>query len=414
MTFHSLCAHCERCPEECDESCTRQRHQEVVAEQTYKNTSAADGFPDKAWAILHAASSPLPQSQGNISHVPDLGFDFFVGGVNVRYNVTVEPTDITLVLGGHSGEIEGAGSSDALSLFLAPNRTETEQFGASSFRSGAADLVVARRVLLEDNGPAYLIRFEFLDHESRLAHDRLVAVVEYTLCHDNTIIISVGKTRSSDWQGTFVMRGAQKDDSAAEPIASVALGSLSSAGVRLNKACGCPRGLVRHMLPGKSDDIWLETQDACQWDVFPMPTNGLSSAETSPVDAGHDGAVIALSSSGCQELSDLALPPKRPGLQLMSEVTAFTSGLWEMALDAESSSMRVQNFTGQYNVKCESGCLVQRAKTNCGEAHDTLVYPAGIRDRVDQLGAAVLLGPPCKGALMSDWDMTPAVQDDPT
>ena len=82
-------------------------------------------------------------------------------------------------------------------------------------------------------------------------------------------------------------------------------------------------------------------------------------------------AVIALSSSGCQELSDLALPPERPGLQLMSEVTAFTSGLWEMALDAESSSMRVQNFTGQYNVTCESGCLVQRPKTNCGEAHDT-------------------------------------------
>jgi hypothetical protein len=381
------------------------------------------GNATSGWTVLLSSGPPL---RTDLHHnVPDLGFDFFVRGSNVRSNISVVANQLSVVFG-RASKVHSANLS-ASSLFLSEDQPE-KKVSSTSMKH----LIVGKQI--EDAGIwGYVVRHEM--HQSfETSGVAMTAAVEYTIWQDNSVSISVGNTLNASWLGTFVFQNGVN-----ESKAFITLGKMSSGRIHLNSECGCPDGLVRNMYEGRSDNLTVDIEDACLWDTFTF---------SSSTSAGME-ARIATAASGCLDL-DLAqrilddVPASARSASVAGQklchqgqrgalglwegcneacckaLELVTVGFWDMHIDAmrsDSDDIRVSNFSGDNTINCTElvsshtshdpslACSSYRPKSDCGEEFDTLVFPAGIKDQVNRLGAAVLLGPLCKTGPSMDWDL---------
>ena len=416
MDFNRLCAGTNEADSE----------ERVTADNsTDCHSTSGNATSEYVWQVLCANIQPL-QIDKNVSALPDLGFDWYLAGINVRSNLSVVAQDLKLFSGGD------------LQYITPPN------FTLLSLRSIATtlptvNLVVGKKIVEGGGRRAYIVRYECIQNGGQ----DLMAVVEYTLFENNTLSISVGKTPAPGWEGLFVLHDAN-----GILMASASVESHTSRSISLNGACGCPSGLERQIEEGQSADIMLETQDACLVDAFTL--KGLSHLASDQKDL----QVIATFAAGCQNIEDALLDTAdvsidaavsdtapsalsgeqlrqtvcRPGLlgslglwegcdeACCLQLLAHTKGYWDMHLDSiqfDATTHRLQNFStsSQNTVKCsDNGCSSRRPRSDCGEGHDTEVFPAAVTDRAQLLGMAVLLGPPCKIGPQQDWDVAPRSQ----
>ena len=135
-----------------------------------------------------------------------------------------------------------------------------------------------------------------------------------------------------------------------------------------------------------------------------------------------DGDTYALAVSGCDLLADVQLSGSADrstcqesgssvSCDAVEKVLESAVGNWDFRQRALRGEQRVSDFSEGQDVQCTSeGCVYTRTKRGaaeyCNEAHSTRVFPATFEDVAGVLGAAVMVGPYCKGsALQTDWDV---------
>ena len=388
------------------------------------------------WTVLYSSGPPL---KPDVKHrVPDLGFDFFVEGSNVRSNISVFAEKFSLAFGRVPQALSPPLS--APSLFLSPllnvnstnrsaDQTANEDQHNQNVSSAPPNHLIVGMQIVDAGMQGYVMRHERLETSG----GAMAVAVEYTIWQNNSVSISVGATLNASWLGTFVLQGGD-----GKLKTFLTLGQKSTGRIDLNSACGCPAGLVRNVYEGVSEHMTVDTEDACLWDTFALSSSSSARGE----------GRIATVASGCLDLSlsqqmldditassptasvagDELCRKGQPGAmglwtgcdeECCRGLASATVGLWNMHVDSMRSDVgeiHVSNFSrsGHTTVTCNEpdashsmspACSAYRPRSDCGEEFDTLVFPAGIRDHVNRLGAAVLLGPLCKTGPWKDWDL---------
>jgi hypothetical protein len=409
------------------------------------------------WSVLHAdpaTRTPLTStSTYEALALPDLGFDFFFMGLNVRSNITVQSDNMTLFFGRpRCDAADLSGCSNVRPRPPALYVSEVREESVSLNRSWSAHVIVGRHTRV-GGVKAYVVRYEMLDVHAPKPPGALAAVVEYTILEDNTITIAVGKTMERHFSTMFALNNGSGQTN--ETISHITLEPLTTRKIALNKACGCAAGVQRDYTADQNVEILLQTEDSSGWDVLEVDTETeTESAEARAAVEEQDlnvsyTRVLMTSASGSQDWNNLDVDdaaesnapqnddtgagnhtlgvckqglPGALGLYAACdaacclELFSLTHGFWDMhfeAMQGNASSWRVQKFSESgkhnYTVNCgeAGGCSVHRRRSDCGEEYDTFVSPAAVKDQMQTAGAALLLGPPCKVGRQEDWSIEP-------
>ena len=152
----------------------------------------------------------------------------------------------------------------------------------------------------------------------------------------------------------------------------------------------------------KIDKSAEAAKDICAWSAFDL-----------------DGDSMIVSASGCltsleQYWSMVSLQPGEytsdalVEVDVMSQLASTTVGLWQFSSGALEGAMKANPLPPGWRFECNPPhpCVFTRPRetTLCNEEFASVIERSGVRDDANVLGAAVLVGPECKGKGKRDWD----------